>query len=834
MSDGMANHIPRMPPKLTCSLCHYIATDNSTYAMHVLGRHKNEGNYFVRCMHPACKYKTNVWHNFNQHTRRKHGEKSFCYTVASTTGELRVVLDVVPVEDIQPVLEPLGETNHLAPFKTPLAASKFMLHMESKHHLTREGSQDVTNTLSHLVTNILETVETKFREFVQDESKTSQEALAKAIEYARPTDWEELSSEHKRRKLYERRFNYIPPQSIYLGKTLTRVRGSLKRLVQSKYGYIVPLSKLLQFLLHIPDVWKFVNSNHCARGVMGDFVDGEYMKNHPLTATGLPFISLLLSYDDVEIQNPLRSNKLHKLAMFYVTLVNIPPQYRSKLRSIFPIAIARSIDLKKFGLELLLSDFIRTVKQLQQGLPLTINGCDVTIHSDLIAALCDTPAAAAIGGFKESSSFAWKNCRMCNADKDTAKTFFSQAQFILRDMPTYSEQCKILEDENLIRNRVHWSQHFGVNKRSVLNGIEGFPVTANIIQDPMHVILEGVFPYVSALMLQKFIYVDKYFTLETLNTSIQNFDYSYLDTKNCPPIIDKQHIVKNKHLKMKAASALTMVYILPFIISGLIPSGNEYYEHFIKLVRISMLTFSPFCDVTTAGVLEVLIESFCTKFLTLYNEESITPKFHFLIHLPDQIVKFGPLKHQTTLRFEAKHGFFKDHRWRNFNNLPLSLLTKHQLQLCNITSNESGGFIEHFLEMEDKFKMLGNRTVGKSLSEILPNEEMMYTEAGSVTHKGREFRKGSAILIRDEDNTDPEFVIVLGLFLTDMKNIVVIVEECNILSFCFEMNAFEIEKNGVKKCSELVKMTWPLPLPVYSIHGVDYITNRFSAFNPFL
>ena len=835
MANNLNPPIPTcMPSTKICSLCHHICQSNTAYAIHVLARHKNEGNFYVSCMHPSCKYTTNSWHNFNQHCRRQHKQKSFSYTIEDRNGAVETILEVVSAECSDPIPEQMPSQTKVQTPKIPLPAAKFMLNMESAHQLTRCGSQDVTDTLALLVNNILKDVQTNFNILNVNNQGQSEHALAEAIKLSRPNEWCNLNSVHKRRKLYERNFKYIPPQSVYLGKALKSVRCSKRRCVRNQYGYIVPLAKLIEFLLHIPDIWHFVNTSHQTEGIMGDFVDGSYVKKIDCNPDGKAFISLLLSYDDVEIQNPLRSNKLHKLAMFYVTLANIPPQYRSKLRAIFPIAIAKTIDLKKNGLNNLLNDFVSTVADLKKGLQLKVHSTDVTVKGDLIAAMCDTPAAALLGGFKESSSFAWKSCRMCTADQDSSREHFTESKFDLRDMKSYLEQCDILEDSNILRNRDYWSKHFGVNRRSVLTQIPEFPVTANLIQDPMHVILEGIFPYVTALMLKKIIYAQKYFTLDKLNTEVQNFEYSHLDKTNCPPLIEKQHVVKNSHIKMKAASALSMIYIFPFILAGLVPDGDLLYDHFLMLVRISLLVFSPFCDSTTAGVLSGLIDTFCRKFKVLYPGETIKPKFHFLVHLPSQILKFGPLRHQSTLRFEGKHVFFKDHRWRNFNNLPLSLLTKHQLYLSNITTNDDGTLKNEFLRTSGIIAKLGMRTLGKGLHYALPCENTMYTKIGSYTRNGREYRDGLSILMKDEEYSNPVFAVICGMYATDAKVVHFVLERYSTVDFSIRHNAFQITNTGRFDCILLDKMTWPLPLPVYFVDGEAFITNRYSAYNPFL
>ena len=72
---------------------------------------------------------------------------------------------------------------------------------------------------------------------------------------------------------------------------------------------------------------------------------------------------------------------------------------------------------------------------------------------------------------------------------------------------------------------------------------------------------------------------------------------------------------------------------------------------------------SPYSDEDTAGDLEQLILTFTHQFRELYQMAIVHPKLHFLCHLVQQILKFDPLSVASTLKFEAKHGFFKDCRW---------------------------------------------------------------------------------------------------------------------------------------------------------------------------
>ena len=195
----------------------------------------------------------------------------------------------------------------------------------------------------------------------------------------------------------------VTPEKTLLGSKYVDCNGRQRKLVK-KFGYFIPLLKLLETLIKIPQIQRFIQEDHMSTSEnMKDVCDGHYIKSHELKQERDIFIQLIMSYDDLELQNLLRSNKTHKLGMFYFTLLNIPPQYRSQLHNIFLLAVAKTKDLKQFGLEQLLHDFISSVKLLRdEGIFMIIDGERKCVKGDLIFAVCDTPAAAFLGGFKES------------------------------------------------------------------------------------------------------------------------------------------------------------------------------------------------------------------------------------------------------------------------------------------------------------------------------------------------------------------------------------------------------------------------------------------------
>jgi len=84
---------------------------------------------------------------------------------------------------------------------------------------------------------------------------------------------------------------------------------------------------------------------------------------------------------------------------------------------------------------------------------------------------------------------------------------------------------------------------YGLNYRSALNELEDFHVCHfQLPQDMMHILLEGVIPYTMKAMLQSFVCVKRYFTIDNLNKKILNFKFSRSESK-CKPSPISSHVL---------------------------------------------------------------------------------------------------------------------------------------------------------------------------------------------------------------------------------------------------------------------------------------------------
>ena len=83
---------------------------------------------------------------------------------------------------------------------------------------------------------------------------------------------------------------------------------------------------------------------------------------------------------------------------------------------------------------------------------------------------------------------------------------------------------------------------------------------------------------------------------------------------------------------------MTLIRILPFMIGSHVEVDDDHWECLLVLWDICSIV-SAF-EVTEDDVTHLawLIEIYLESFTSLY-EESAPPKFHYLVHLPQQIIR---------------------------------------------------------------------------------------------------------------------------------------------------------------------------------------------------
>lgn len=219
--------------------------------------------------------------------------------------------------------------------------------------------------------------------------------------------------------------------------------------------------------------------------------------------------------------------------------------------------------------------------------------------------------------------------------------------------------------------------YYGVKSECILSKHPSyFDVTTGFPPDIVHDLFEGIVPFELALCLRLLIIKKKYFTLCTLNDLISSFNFKWADKTNQPHPVALSFASK-KTVGGNAHENWSPIRFLPLFIGYCVPCEEPAWQILTDLKDIVDLVVSP---VHTKDSIGFKISEHRIQFQEVFPDCELKPKHHFLEHYPYLIRKFGPLVALWTMRFEAKHSYFKRvvRKIRCLKNVLLSLSQRHQ------------------------------------------------------------------------------------------------------------------------------------------------------------
>uniref|UniRef100_A0A1X7T9Z5 Uncharacterized protein n=1 Tax=Amphimedon queenslandica TaxID=400682 RepID=A0A1X7T9Z5_AMPQE len=487
-----------------------------------------------------------------------------------------------------------------------------------------------------------------------------------------------LESSYMQKKAYTS-LGLVEPVQRELGQTLKR-RGKRFKLC-SEYAYDIPLEKSLQQLLSNSSIFDQVMSGHCQNdNLFEDYCDGSIFKNHLLFSVNPTALQVMLYYDDLEICNPIGSRaKKHKIGVFYYILGNIPPKWRSSLKVIQLVTIVRHSLIHEYGIDKILQPFMESIKKFEkaEGVDLNINGQQHNFRGTITIVCADNLASWSLGGYKALAS-ALRKCRFCMAIAEDMSSKFLSEEFQPRTRITHANHVTHLAGPL----HDHIATTYGIVRDSILNQSQFFHVTEGLAPDIMHDILEGALQYETKELLIYVTQERRLISLSFLNQQIESFPYGYCDSSNKPSIIT---LTSHDHsLKQSATQMWCLARLLPLLVGEFIPVGEPHWENFLLLLTIVEYVFGPVTSEDVVPYLKDLIREHHENFCQLYPNASIIPKIHYIIHLPEWLLNFGPASRYLCMRFEAKHSYFKSlaHRIKCFKNIEKTLAEHHQNLMC--------------------------------------------------------------------------------------------------------------------------------------------------------
>lgn len=563
------------------------------------------------------------------------------------------------------------------------------------------------------------------------------------------------------------------PTEVYIGEPYfpTRFTGAKRRLIEKKDSFqYVPLLDSLNVLIQDEIILDYIDNPHNrSDGLLEDFCDAELVKSHPVLSKPQS-LQIIAYFDELEVCNPLGTHtKKHKLGIILFTLGNIPPKYRSTLRAINLVACATHPVISKHGIDAILEPFIQDLNTLSsKGISVTINKHERKFTGALVCFLSDNIASNALGGFKESFSFSYRFCRSCLATATSYQKKFTSDSFQNRDDTSHAAQCNEVEGPY----GDHFSKTYGINRRSSLTKVPHFSLfNGGLPHDIMHDALEGVVQYEIKLLIRHCI-DSNYFTIAEYNRRLIMFNYGMTESDK-PTAILTREILRSDDKKFHLSSSQTLLLcrLLPLLIGDCITEGDRHWKCYLLLLKIMDIIVSPVIAKGQCSTLKLLIEEHHISFTNLYGESCITPKFHFMIHYPEQILSLGPLVCSWTMRYESKLQFFKRaSHLGNFKNIALTVAQRHQRWMCyqicsdnlvksNFECGPSKNATVNFSSLPD--------SLAKSVQDVVPtiNDDTKVFNPKWVKTGGNCYTTNNCYIATGSDGLNPTFGEILDIFL---------------------------------------------------------------------
>ena len=540
--------------------------------------------------------------------------------------------------------------------------------------------------------------------------------------------FEGLGTEPLQTSYIKQHFVYVPFQEIPLGNKLAvRKKGAKHQISEIEDTFIyVPIIDSLKQLLSNAKLRRLIMRKPTLSkdNVFFDLPDGSIYRNDDYFKEHNNALMIVLYHDELEVCNPLGSKAgIHKVDMYYYTIANLSPKYRSKHSAVRLLAIANSKLVREYGIDKILEPIINDLQELYRGVTFQYKSERVDIFGKVMLCTGDTLGQHLWGGFKEGVGSSFQKCRHCYCDFDSMQTKFSTKSFKPRTKSLYEQESNAVinaVDQGVKHNL---SLLYGITHKSSLTGLPSFDITRQLPQDIMHTIAEGVLQYEVRLILLEYIQ-NSNISLPYLNAAIKSHNYGYSEISDKPcPLRESVFIGSDSNkLKYNAAQARLFLRLLPFYISSFVNKDDDLYSFIIELIQIVQIIYSPLISKETIHRLKQMIENHLTQFTHLFPSKNIIPKQHYMIHIPDIIKLLGPPVRYSCYSFEAAHKYFKAiAQKQNFKNLCLSLAKRYQRLVCIDFDGDNGNDDAHPLfASEIKYGVLN--AIAKSEAEILRND----------------------------------------------------------------------------------------------------------------
>ena len=425
-----------------------------------------------------------------------------------------------------------------------------------------------------------------------------------------------------------------------------------------------------------------------------------------------------------------------------------------------------------------------------------------------------------IGGFVENFTLASHLCHHCEVAREQFEADPMEAHCPIRTRAKYDAAIAVLNSDPDLKH------HLGVKKNSTFNSLNHFHICQPGLPPCLgHDLFEDVIDYDLSLCINYFI-KKNFFTYDILNRRIVNFKYLASDASDKPC-----EVTPNAHkLGGHAVQNWCLLRLFPLIIGDKIPDLNDLvWQMVILLIRVTALICAPKISHGQVACMKLLTHEYLFSRMTVFPDNKLKPKHHYLSHYPSLTMQFGPLMKSWTMRFESKHSYFKSciRSAKNFKNITGLLAERHQtfnaLQL-------EGRFFKQPLECNNATPFYAP-LYSSDIQEVLRTgqfDSKNTSVSDRCVFKGTVFKKDNFVAIEEAE------LISFG------KILLVLTCDCDLYfvlqQYSAELNehlqAYEVDLSSMKvACVSSNTLVHELPLNAYNIDFHLYIPLKFSIFD---
>lgn len=330
------------------------------------------------------------------------------------------------------------------------------------------------------------------------------------------------------------------------------------------------------------------------------------------------------------------------------------------------------------------------------------------------------------------------------------------------------------------------------------------------------------------MIYTKYLIKKKWFSLEEVDRKLSDFQYSPEDNKDKPLPISS-----NKFRIIGGAWQIwSLMRLFFFIVGKKVKDFNDpVWQTILLLSEIVEIVCAPTIHKTHISYLKALIDQYLTLRSEYFPAIPLRPKHHYLSHYPELMLEFGPLIKVWTLRFETKHMFFKKviRSAHNFLNVTKTLNEKHELFQSLL---RQGSHLRNVIDIRDSVPFVPehySKEIQSSITRRIVTTEL--EDCTSVTVKGTTYKKGNAVIIKQDEYQYNLDIGRVCLILSDFNgNVYLVVEELK-TTFHPGLRICEVKSQGIYVCIAVNELFSYYPLHIYVIDTKKYVRLRHAIVN---